>query len=95
MDSFHWDIGIGSGVCFVGGKRRDWPASDEEAQGVQVALESGPQRRRHAVVVAAVAVLARRLLQQVQVAVSGRSEFRFDFTTKKKEKKRKENPSTL
>lgn len=48
------------------------PSGHDEPQSLHVAVISGPQRRRHAVLIRRVQVLPRRLLQQVQAAVPGR-----------------------
>lgn len=50
----------------------DSPSPHDKPQRLQVAVVSGPKRRRHPIFVRGVQLLPRRLLQDVQVAVPGR-----------------------
>lgn len=50
----------------------DSPSPHDEPQRLQVAVVSGPERRRHPIFVRGVQLLPRRLLEDVQVAVPGR-----------------------
>ena len=50
----------------------DLPAPGDHAERVEVAVVCGPERRRHTVFVRAVAVLSRRLAQQIEVAIPRR-----------------------
>lgn len=54
------------------GLRADSPSAHDKPQRLQVAVVRGPQSRRHAVLIRCVQLLPCRLLQHVQVAVTGR-----------------------
>lgn len=60
-------------LCHGELRRQHSPSADNEAQGVQVAMVGGPQGGGHAILIRRVQVLLGGFLQQVQVAVPGRS----------------------